>query len=213
MKMVLAIRGDYHNGNEVIKILEMLGGVNSKNLDGTANRSFYFICPNTSVINAVFEEYMLITDWETHSLKSFKREYPYKTGDKLVINGKDCSIVETYWNGFTICYKVDYGIYQSEYTAERIQEFFVEKPIEQKVVATSKARVEHQAISPSITQRRKCLSKTVKWILSANCDRASISQVRINIKLTLSDLQWTSELGRRCMMTISSSGNCCRIAE
>lgn len=142
MKMVLAIRGDYHEGNEVIKILEMLGGVNSKNLDGTANRSFYFICPNTSVINAVFEEYMLITDWETHSLKSFKREYPYKTGDKLVINGKDCSIVETYWNGFTICYKVDYGIYQSEYTAERIQEFFVEKPIEQNVVNTDKSNLQ-----------------------------------------------------------------------
>lgn len=142
MKRVLAIRGDYHNGNEVIKILEMLGGVNSKNLDGTANRSFYFICPNTSVINAVFEEYMLITDWETHSLKSFKREYPYKTGDKLVINGKDCSIVETYWNGFTICYKVDYGIYQSDYTAERIQEFFVEKPIEQKIVNTDKSNLE-----------------------------------------------------------------------
>lgn len=139
MKKVLAIRGHYQNGNEVIKILEMLGGVNSKNLEGNEYRYFYFICPHTGIIKAVFEENMLITDWETHSLKSFNEEYPYKTFDKLVINGRDCSIVETYWNGFTICYKVDYGIYFSEYTAERIQEFFVEKPIEQKVVDTDKS--------------------------------------------------------------------------
>ena len=142
MKRVLAIRGHYQRGDEVIKILEMLGGVNTNNYKGMQMRQFYFICPYTNVIRCVFEEDMLITDWETHSLKSFYKEYPYKTGHKLIINGKDCSIVETYWNGFTICYKVDYGIYQSEYTAERIQEFFVEKPIEQKIVNTDKSNLE-----------------------------------------------------------------------
>ena len=142
MKKILAIRGAYQNGDEVIKILEMLGGVNSKNLDGTANRSFYFICPNTSVINAVFEEYMLITDWETHSLKSFKREYPYKTGDKLVIFGRECSIVETFWSGFTIRYKTDNGLYLMEYSAEHIKELVSEKPVEQKVVNTDKSNLQ-----------------------------------------------------------------------
>lgn len=142
MKKVLAIRGDYQKGNEVIKILEMLGGVNSENLEGKEYRYFYFICPYTSVIKCVFEEFMLITDWETHNLESFNKDYPYKTFDKLVINGKDCSIVETYWNGFTICYKVDYGIYLSEYTAERIQEFFVEKLMEQEVVNTDKSNLQ-----------------------------------------------------------------------
>lgn len=142
MKKILAIRGDYQKGNEVIKILEMLGGENKDNLKGNELRFFYFICPYTNIIKNVFEERMLITQWETHNLKSFKKEYPYKTFDKLVINGKDCSIVETYWNGFTICYKVDYGIYQSEYTAERIQEFFVEKLMEQEVVNTSKSSLQ-----------------------------------------------------------------------
>ena len=85
---------------------------------------------------------MLITQWETHSLDSFNKDFPYKTFDKLVINGKDCTIVETYWNGFTICYKVDYGLYLMDYTAERIQEFFVEKPIEQKVVNTDKSNLQ-----------------------------------------------------------------------
>lgn len=130
---VLGIRGDYQNGNEVIKILEMLGGVNSENLEGKNYRYFYFICPHTSIIKAVFEEYMLITDWETHSLKSFKKEYPYKTFDKLVIDGKDCSIVETFWSGYTIRYKVYNGIYLSEYSAERIKELTTEKTYDAKV--------------------------------------------------------------------------------
>lgn len=136
MEKVLAIRGHYQRGNEVIKILEMLGGINTQNLHGLEMRNFYYICPHTNIIKFVFEEYMIITQWETHSLDSFNKDFPYKTFDKLVINGKDCSIVETYWNGFTICYKVDYGFYLSEYTAERIQEFFVEKPMEQEVVKT-----------------------------------------------------------------------------
>ena len=139
MKKVLAIRGHYQRGNEVIKILEMLGGANSENLEGKEYRYFYFICPYTNVIKCVFEEHMLITDWETHSLESFNKDFPYKTFDKLIINGKDCHIVETFWNGFTICYKVDYGMYLMEYSAERIQEFFVEKPIEQKIVDTDKS--------------------------------------------------------------------------
>ena len=142
MKKVLAIRGAYQNGDEVIKILEMLGGENKDNLKGNELRFFYFICPYTNIIKNVFEEQMLITQWETHSLDSFNKEYPYKTLDKLVINGKDCSIVETFWNGFTICYRVDYGVYFSEYTAERIQEFFVEKPMEQEVVNTDKSNLQ-----------------------------------------------------------------------
>ena len=139
MKKILAIRGDYQRGNEVIKILEMLGGVNSKNLEGNEYRYFYFICPYTNVIKCVFEETILITDWETHSLKSFNEEYPYKTFDKLVINDRDCSIVETFWNGFNIYYKVYNGIYLMEYSAERINELISEKPIEQKVVDTDKS--------------------------------------------------------------------------
>ena len=144
MKKVLAIRGHYQRGNEVIKILEMLGGINTYNYEGTKLRYFYFICPYTSAIKAVFEESMLIIQWETHSLKSFKREYPYKTFDKLVINGKDCCIVETFWSGFTIRYKVDCGLYLMEHSAERLQELVNEKskPVEQEVVNTDKSVLE-----------------------------------------------------------------------
>ena len=133
MKKILAIRGDSQKGNEVIKILEMLGGVNTNNFGGKQVRHFYFICPYTNVIKNVYEENMLITDWETHTLKSFNEEYPYKTGDKFVILGRECSIVETFWNGFNIYYKVDNGLYLMEYSAERIQELAAEKTYEARV--------------------------------------------------------------------------------
>ena len=142
MKKVLAIRGHYQRGNEVIKILEMLGGKNTYNYQGMQMRQFYFICPYTNDIKCVFEENMLITDWETHSLKSFYKEYPYKTGHKLVILGRECSIVETFWNGFTIYYKVDNGLYFMEYSADRIRELVSEKPIEQEVANTDKSNLQ-----------------------------------------------------------------------
>ena len=139
---VLAIRGDYHNGNEVIKILEMLGGVNTKNLEGKEYRYFYFICPHTSIIRAVFEENMLITDWETHNLKSFYEKYPYKTGETLNINGEECYILETFWCGFTIKYKVYNEKYVSEYSAERMKELIREKYMEQEVDNTDKSNLQ-----------------------------------------------------------------------
>ena len=142
MKKILAIRGDYQKGNEVIKILEMLGGINTNDYKGGQIRQFYFICPYTNVIKCVFEEAMLITQWETHSLKSFKKEYPYKTGDKLVILGRECSIVETFWNGFNIHYKVDNGLYIMEYSAEHINESVSEKPMWQEVDNTNKSSLQ-----------------------------------------------------------------------
>ena len=142
MKKVLAIRGHYQRGDEVIKILEMLGGENKDKLKGNELRFFYFICPYTNIIKNVFEEQMLITQWETHNLKSFNKEYPYKTGDKLVIFGRECSIVETFWSGFTIRYKIDNGLYLMEYTADHIKELVSEKPMVQEVVNTDKSNLQ-----------------------------------------------------------------------
>ena len=142
MKKILAIRGHYQRGNEVIKILEMLGGVNSKNFEGKEYRYFYFICPYTSVIRAEFEEDMIVTQWETHSLDSFNKDFPYKTDDKLIIFGRECSIVETFWNGFNIYYKVNNGLYFMEYSAERIKELISEKPMKEEVIKTDKSKLQ-----------------------------------------------------------------------
>ena len=70
----LAIRGSLIRCDEVIKILESLGGTNKKNLCGTKNRYFYFIDSN-GIIDKIFEEDMLISQWETHTIDSYKSKY------------------------------------------------------------------------------------------------------------------------------------------
>lgn len=80
MKIFLAIRGDYVRGNEVIKILENLGGTNKNNLDGSVFRNFYFINLD-GIIDSVFEERMLITQWETHTIDSYNMKYSIPNPD------------------------------------------------------------------------------------------------------------------------------------
>lgn len=75
MKIFLAIRGDYERGNEVIKILEYLGGTNKKKLNGSVCCNFYFINLD-GIIDTVIEECMLITQWETHTIDSYNMKYP-----------------------------------------------------------------------------------------------------------------------------------------
>ena len=101
MVQTLAIRGHYYSGNKVIALLRSLGGNNTKGYDGSKIDYFYYINSNGD-IDCILQDNMLITQWETHSLDSFNKEYPYKTFDKFVLYGKEASICETFWNGFTI---------------------------------------------------------------------------------------------------------------
>lgn len=87
MKIFLAIRGDYVRGNEVIKILENLGGTNKNKLDGSVYRHFYFINLD-GIIDSVFEELMLITQWETHTIDSYNMKYS-KPNPNFIYKKKD----------------------------------------------------------------------------------------------------------------------------
>lgn len=70
----LAIRGSLIRCDEVIKILESLGGTNKKDLCGSKNRYFYFINLD-GIIDMIFEEYIIIPQWETHTINSYKSKY------------------------------------------------------------------------------------------------------------------------------------------
>ena len=92
----LAIQGHATRGNEVIDLLEMLGGKNIHNYGGTFNECYAIdnnkICTiYTSV--AKIDGYVIIT------LEDFARKYPYKVGDKVVTNDCDvCKIHSMYWD-------------------------------------------------------------------------------------------------------------------
>ena len=96
--MKLAIKGHKERGKEVIKLLEMLGGINKEGYFGDTLDYYYFIvdgiiCAEPKV------EYCYV-----YTLTQFEESYPYKVGEKvLYLNGKnrwvEGIIDKMIWNG------------------------------------------------------------------------------------------------------------------
>lgn len=108
----LAIKGHFTRGNEVIEILEMLGGVNGK-INKRTGKTYniyngkYFISEICNVREVAyyidFESQIrcidikdLTTDFIVYSLEMFLETFPYKVGDEF------CSpydkITEMFWD-------------------------------------------------------------------------------------------------------------------
>lgn len=83
MSKRLAIRGHSTRGNEVIEILEMMGGKNVRKLDGGANMYSYYLSDNiiTSDRFSIAED----DEFEIFTLQDFLEKFPYKVGDKVHI--------------------------------------------------------------------------------------------------------------------------------
>ena len=91
----LAIRGHEMRGKEVIEILEMLGGKNVANHDGSSVRSFYFL-NNTIICSSYCSGKILGID--CYTLKEFLEKFPYKVGDKAFAFGNKCTIIDAVWD-------------------------------------------------------------------------------------------------------------------
>ena len=111
----LAIRGDEERGNEVITLLEMLGGYVDGLIDnGTDEKYAYFILEEeNNVIDAflIDKKDEFDFDSEIFTLDEFYEKYPYKVGDKVVYTkfGDNCddypvTIESMEWTGTTIEY-------------------------------------------------------------------------------------------------------------
>lgn len=85
--MNLAIKGHYTRGEEVIKILEMLGGRNVDNLVGNAIYYYYTIMDDKKIIGAAFYLKALDDKFYILSLEEFLEKFPYKVGDKVQRKG------------------------------------------------------------------------------------------------------------------------------
>ena len=112
MKKNLAIKGHPTRGNEVIELLEMMGGKNCYNLSGLfTDYGYYFIGgPHNVEIRGV--EYIFGNeDICLFTLEEFLEKYPFKVGDKVVYTkfGDNCdeypvTIESMKWTGTTIEY-------------------------------------------------------------------------------------------------------------
>ena len=102
---LLAIKGHATRGNEVIEILEMMGGNNRENCWGVFENRLY-------LINAFGDiEDMSLRDnsnYQLYTLEEFLEKFPYKTGDDVIVEGKECFITDVIWCNELNCirYKV-----------------------------------------------------------------------------------------------------------
>jgi hypothetical protein len=92
----LAIRGHKTRGKEVIEILEMLGGKNAVNYDGSNTKSFYFL--NNIIICSSYGSGKLL-GIDCYTLEEFLEKFPYKIGDKAFAFGNKCTIIDAVWDG------------------------------------------------------------------------------------------------------------------
>lgn len=84
--MKLAIKGNETRGNEVIEILEMLGGKNLKQLEGNSKKLVYTI---NSSYNRIEGLEAVSNVYKVFTIEEFLEKYPYKVGDMVIVNGDD----------------------------------------------------------------------------------------------------------------------------
>ena len=101
-RRVLVIKGSLDNGDKVVKILEMLGGVNSANHLGNSDK--YYIGDDREVIKFNYND----PEFIEFTLDEFTKNYPYSIGDWVSLADETCIISDMYWTGYEILYGVSY---------------------------------------------------------------------------------------------------------
>ena len=89
----LAIKGHSTRGNEVIELLEMIGGKNIYNLTGT--KEIWYILSNTTIEHSAY-----LSDEKGFTLEEFLEKFPFKVGDviRFSYNGMLEEIAEMEWD-------------------------------------------------------------------------------------------------------------------
>ena len=109
MNKRLAIKGHSTRGQEVIEILEMLGGKNHFHMDGFTEEYIYYICGENNQIHSA----ICPTNQIVFTIEEFLEKYPYKIGDKvdyIKYDDEEFSVYEIIgmmWTGATIEYTLD----------------------------------------------------------------------------------------------------------
>ena len=77
----LAIIGHKERGEEVIKILEMLGGKQGYEICTGSDTGYYWYIKDNGLITCNYSAYK--NDCVEYTLEEFLQEFPYKVGDKV----------------------------------------------------------------------------------------------------------------------------------
>lgn len=82
--MKIAIQGHLTRGKEVIKLLESLGGKKLYYLNADDKYLVFFIDDNGYISCLRYENPILKECYKIYTLEEFKKEFPFKVGDKVV---------------------------------------------------------------------------------------------------------------------------------
>lgn len=133
----LAIKGHPKRGNEVIEILEMLGGRNLSLLFGDS--ALYYAINREGIISTHCEEQVI-----QFSLEEFLEKFPYKVGDKVTLDKYPCVIIGMNWDCDDIIYYVkgmDFskGVYSTDKDLQPYKEETMEEDKKAKGYCTEES--------------------------------------------------------------------------
>ena len=132
MSKKLVIRGDKERGNEVIALLEMLGGDNRWKTSGNIENVYYGISNDVILYYQQLEKGTVI-----FTLDEFYEKYPYKVGDKVTLDNKLCTIIWMCWECNNIYYMVQAQgagvMYTKKVTVDELKPYKEQEDMETKV--------------------------------------------------------------------------------
>lgn len=121
----LAIKGHPTRGNEVIEILEMMGGKNIHKYDVIRDDYVYFLSEKGSIL-AIPHCNIHLFDCVIFTLEEFLEKYPFKVGDKVTLDNKLCSIIWMCWECNKIYYYVqgtDHPMFQRKVEVNQLKPY------------------------------------------------------------------------------------------
>jgi hypothetical protein len=145
--MILGIRGNADKGDDVLRILKSLGGIDANNWNGTEEDNIYYINPSTKLIDAhsliVFdkEDVKELNKFCRITVEEFEKRFPYKVDQMVSVLRTDCLgnelpaygyIVNMHWDSNTdsVLYDVSFDSDHGLYEVDEINKFNVPIDVE-----------------------------------------------------------------------------------
>lgn len=130
----LAIKGHPTWKEEVIEILEMLGGKNTNNYIPYCICLYYYIDDSTKIISDDWFSSCANENFIIYTLEDFFEKFPYKVGDEVIAYAEGClahfTIQDIRWNNKLN--KIEYKICSSWYDTSIIQPYKEEEIMKDK---------------------------------------------------------------------------------
>lgn len=108
-KKKLAIRGDHFKKDDIIKLLEELGGTNTSNLDGSDPGAYYYIGGGSEGEILSSRGSGRILGIECFTLDEFLEKYPFRVGDEVLYDDNIVEICGMLWQFGDILYYFYYN--------------------------------------------------------------------------------------------------------